>query len=175
MTDFICFWSIVKSMKIKLLLTGGTIDKQYNELTGEFDYTETHIHEALKQGRCRADVDIEQLMLTDSLDMTDSQRQVVLNACVNAAEDRLVITHGTDTMAQTAELLGVNIHNKVIVLTGAMVPYAFGESDALFNLGSAITAVQILDYGVYVAMNGKIFSWDNVTKNRALGEFQLKQ
>jgi L-asparaginase len=162
-------------MKIKLLLTGGTIDKRYNELTGKLDYAKTHIQEMLTQARCRADIDIEELMLLDSLDMTEHQRQQILQTCSNMQEDRILITHGTDTIVETAQLLGKNIHNKTIVLFGSMIPYVFGGSDALFNFGAGITAVQTLDKGVYITMSGKVFQWDNVVKNRELGEFQSLQ
>lgn len=161
-------------MQIKLLLTGGTIDKRYNELSGDMDYSETHIRQMLDQGRCRLDIDIEQLMLLDSLDITDERRQQILEACQNSQQDRIVITHGTDTIVETAQLLGKNIKDKTVVLVGAMIPYVFKGSDALFNLGSAITAVQILQPGVYITMNGKVFDWDKVFKNRQLGEFQAK-
>jgi len=159
-------------MKIKVLITGGTIDKEYDELTGELVFKKSNIVEMLKQARSKVEVSIDTVMLIDSLDMTDNDRQKILVACRNMPEDRVVITHGTDTMVQTAQLLGRNITDKTIVLVGAMIPYAFGNSDALFNLGCAITAVQALGRGVYITMNGKIFSWDNVTKNKKLGEFQ---
>lgn len=160
-------------MKIRLILTGGTIDKRYNELTGELDYTDTHIDRMLGQARSRLDLTVEQPMLLDSLDMTKEQRHELLDRCESSIEKRIVITHGTDTIVQTAQLLGKNIKNKTVVLCGAMIPYAFGYSDALFNLGAAFTAVQTLGGGgVYITMNGKVFSWDNVSKNRELGEFE---
>ena len=159
-------------MKIRLILTGGTIDKKYNELSGELDYTDTHIEKMLEQARSRADLVIEKPMLLDSFDMTEEQCQQVLELCQASEEDKIVITHGTDTMVQTAQVLGKNVKGKTVVLVGSMIPYAFGYSDALFNLGSAITAVQCLGEGVYITMNGKIFDWDKVQKNRELGEFQ---
>lgn len=161
-------------MKIKLFITGGTIDARYNYLNGKVDYDETHIKKMLSQGRSRVNIDIEQLMLLDSRDITEEQRQQLLEKCRATDTDNIVITHGTDTMVQTAEFLGKNIEDKTIVLVGAMVPYTFKESDALFNLGAAVAAAQILDNGVYIAMNGKIFTWDNVKKNFDIGEFQEK-
>jgi L-asparaginase len=158
-------------MKIKLLLTGGTIDKVYNLLEENLVHSTTHVKRMLEQGRCRADVDVQEVMLVDSDRMTDKQRHRILEVCQATDAERIVITHGTGTMDKTARLLGENIHDKTIVLVGAMVPYMVGNSDALFNLGSAITAVQLLDPGVYVTMNGKIFNWDNVTKDKAKGEF----
>lgn len=166
-------FDILNNMNIKLFLTGGTIDKKYNELTGELGFADTCVNDILKQARLTVELDIEQLMLVDSLGITDGQRQIILDACVNTQSDRIVITHGTDTMVQTAELLGMNIKNKTIVLTGSMIPYSLCSSDALFNVGSSITAVQLLEPGVYVVMNGKIFNWNNVIKNKDLGEFQL--
>jgi L-asparaginase len=161
-------------MKIKLFVTGGTIDKQYNELTGKLDEESTATSKMLKQSRLRVAVDIEQLMLVDSLDMTENQRHQILDACRKTEAKRIVITHGTDTMVQTAELLGQSIQDKTVVLVGAMIPYEFGGSDALFNIGCAITAAQTLKAGVYITMNGNIFMWDNVVKNNELGEFQKK-
>lgn len=159
-------------MKIRLLLTGGTIDKEYDELTGNLVFTETHAHKMLEQARSRAEVVVDQLMLIDSLEMTHEQRHVILGHCQDVSETAIVITHGTDTMAETAEVLGNNLQGKTVVLCGAMIPYSFGYSDAQFNLGSALAAVQLLSNGVYVAMNGRIFSWENVQKNKALGEFE---
>lgn len=159
-------------MKIKLLLTGGTIDAQYNYLTAKVDYDKTHIEDMLNQGRSRADIDVEQLVLVNSADMTDDHRQQMLEKCNNADTDKIVITHGTDTMVETARFLGEKIQDKTIVLVGAMIPYVFKGSDALFNLGGALVAVQALDKGVYIVMNGKVFNWDNVKKNFDIGEFQ---
>lgn len=161
-------------MRIKLLITGGTIDAQYNYVAAKVDYDETHIEDMLKQGRARVDIELEQLMLVDSGDIKEEQRQQILDKCKASETDRIVITHGTDTLVETAEVLGQNVHDKTIVLVGSMIPYVFEGSDALFNLGSAITAVQILDKGVYVTMNGKVFNWDNVKKNFDLAEFQEK-
>ncbi len=161
-------------MTIKLLLTGGTIDKEYNELTGELGFVETHINDMLKQARCQVDLSIQQVMLMDSLQMQGEHRQQILAACQTSQEKQIIITHGTDSMVDTAEVLGKYISDKVIVLLGAMIPYIFKNSDALFNLGSAISAVQCLENGIYIAMNGKIFSWRDVQKNRELGVFEKK-
>jgi L-asparaginase len=161
-------------MAVRLFITGGTLDKGYDELTGDMAYTQSRLAMMLKESRVRTPILTSELMLLDSMEMTTQQRQQILVACRDCIEDRVVVTHGTDTMVETAELLGKNITNKTIVLTGSIIPYAFGHSDALFNLGSAITAIQILDNGVYVAMNGMIFPWDNVFKNRQLGEFQRR-
>ncbi len=162
----ICF------MKIRILITGGTFDKEYNELTGELFFKETHLPEMLKLGRCSVPVTIETLMMMDSLQMTEEHRKQIAQHCITAEEDRIIITHGTDTMAETAVYLSTAIRGKTIVLTGAMVPYKFGSSDGLFNLGSALGLVQTLSPGVYVAMNGKYFFADNVFKNKQTGLFE---
>jgi len=159
-------------MKIRLFATGGTFDKEYNELKGNLEFKDTHLNEILKLGRCKVEVKVTTLMLMDSLDMTNSDRKVIMENCKEAEEDRIVITHGTDTMAETAKLLGKSIKNKTIVLTGAMIPYKFGSSDGLFNLGAALAFVQSLPHGVYVAMNGRYFKYDNVRKNKTTGEFE---
>jgi L-asparaginase len=159
-------------MSIRIFVTGGTFDKEYNELDGKLFFKDTHLPEMLRLGRCRVNVDIRTLMLIDSLEMTDDDRQNIVDQCRKAKEDRIIITHGTDTMENTASVLGAAIKDKTVVLTGAMVPYKFGSSDGLFNLGSALAFVQTLPPGVYVAMNGKYFSWDNVKKNRKTGEFE---
>ena len=158
--------------RIRILVTGGTFDKEYNELTGELFFKATHVDDMLKLGRCRLTVEIETLMMIDSLQMTDADRSRILDRCVAAAESRIVITHGTDTVAETAAVLGRKLSGKTIVLTGAMVPYQFGSSDGMFNLGTALAFVQTLPPGVYVAMNGQYFSWDSVRKNRKLGVFE---
>jgi L-asparaginase len=160
------------SERIKIFVTGGTFDKEYNELNGELFFQDTHVSEMLRLGRCRLDVDIETLMMIDSLQMSDADRQVIFERCTAIPESRIVITHGTDTMAQTAALLGKGISGKTIVLTGAMIPYTFGSSDGMFNLGTALAFVQTLTYGVYVAMNGKCFLWETVRKNRRHGVFE---
>ncbi len=159
-------------MAIRLFITGGTFDKEYDEIAGKLYLKDTHIHEMLRLGRCRADVRIRTLMMVDSLEMTDADRQLVLENCRRAEEDRIVITHGTDTMEDTARVLGEGLAGKTVVLTGAMVPYTFNSSDGLFNLGSAISLAQCLPHGVYIAMNGCFFTWDNVRKNRQLGVFE---
>jgi L-asparaginase len=159
-------------MTIRIFVTGGTFDKEYNELNGALFFKDTHLPEMLKLGRCKVHVDVKTLMLVDSLEMTDADRQTIVNHCKDAKEDKIVITHGTDTMDRTANSLGKADIPKTIVLTGAMVPYKFGSSDGLFNLGSAMAFVQTLSHGVYVAMNGRYFRWDNVKKNKETGEFQ---
>jgi len=165
---------------IAILVTGGTFDKQYNELTGTLTFRETHVTEMLRLGRCRVDVSVRQLMMIDSLEMTDADRQAIADTCQRSPESRIVITHGTDTMVETAMTLaktlgppeGGHDQPKTIVLTGAMVPYAFGSSDGLFNLGSALSFAQALPPGVYIAMNGRAFAWDDVRKNRESGVFE---
>lgn len=159
-------------MAIKLLITGGTFDKEYDELTGKLYFHDTHVHEMLKLGRCRLATNVRTVMMIDSLEMTDSDREIVREVCRRSEEDQIVVTHGTDTMPETARVLGAAALPKTIVLTGAMVPYAFGSSDGLFNLGSALSFVQVLPRGVYVAMNGMVFPWDDVRKNRSLGVFE---
>jgi len=160
-------------MTIQLFVTGGTFDKEYNELTGELFFKRTHIEDMLRLGRCRLDVTVETLMMIDSLEMTDAGRQLILARCAATPANQIVITHGTDSMEQTAVVLGQGIAGKTIVLTGAMVPYQFGSSDGMFNLGTAIGFVQALGPGVYVAMNGRCFPWHSVRKNRELGIFEL--
>ena len=157
---------------IRVLVTGGTFDKEYDEIGGSLYFKETHVPEMLRLGRCRAPVTVETLMLIDSLNMTADDRARIAERCLSASEDRIVITHGTDTMVETAAALARAVPGKTIVLTGAMVPYAFGSSDGLFNLGSAISFVQVLDPGVYIAMNGTHFTWNNVKKNRESGTFE---
>ena len=159
-------------MAIRILVTGGTFDKEYNEITGELFFKDTHLSEMLVLGRCRVEVDIQTLMMIDSLQMTDDDRSLIAGKCNQASEEKIIITHGTDTMADTARFLAARVPGKTIVLTGAMIPYKFGSSDGLFNLGSAMAFVQSLPSGVYVAMNGKYFHWDNVRKNRDSGQFE---
>jgi L-asparaginase len=160
------------AMPIRIFITGGTFDKEYNELTGTLYFKDTHIHELLRLGRCRVPVNVRTLMMIDSLEMTEADRNLIADNCLKAEEDKIIITHGTDTMADTARVLAQKVKNKTIVLTGAMIPYKFGSSDGLFNMGSALAFVQCLPHGVYVAMNGRCFSWDNVRKNRETGEFE---
>ena len=159
-------------MPIRIFVTGGTFDKEYNELTGQLFFKDTHMSEILKLGRSRLDVTIRTLMMVDSLEMTGEDREMIAQQCARAEENRIIVTHGTDTMAETAKVLAAKDLQKTIVLTGAMIPYKFGSSDGLFNLGSALAFVQALPHGVYVAMNGRFFHWDNVRKNRKTGEFE---
>ena len=160
-------------MRIRILVTGGTFDKEYNERTGQLYFKDTHLPEMLRLGRSRVEVNIRTVMMIDSLDMTDADRSLIVQNCLQAPEERIVITHGTDTMTETAAAVAAAaIPHKTVVLTGAMVPYAFGSSDGLFNLGSALSFVQILPSGVYIAMNGKCFPSDRVRKNRERGEFE---
>ena len=160
------------SEPIRLFVTGGTFDKEYNERNGELFFKDTHLRETLQLGRSRVDVEVRTLMMIDSLAMDDEDRQVILGQCRKCPQSRIVITHGTDTMEVTAHLLGESIIDKTIVLTGAMIPYAFGSSDGLFNLGSALAFAQSLPHGVFIAMNGRYFPWDNVRKNRDAGVFE---
>lgn len=157
---------------ILALVTGGTFDKEYDELTGRLFFRETHLHEMLRRGRCLVEVRVEVLMMIDSLDMTDTDRARVVDRCRSCAEERVVITHGTDTMPETARALHAAGLGKTIVLTGAMIPWAFGSSDGLFNLGSALSFAQALPPGVYVAMNGRVFAGDQVRKDRRSGVFE---
>lgn len=159
-------------MAIRLFVTGGTFDKEYNELTGKLFFQDSHIQEILKLGRSKLNLSIRTLMLIDSLDMTDSDRKLIAENCENCEEDRIVITHGTDTMTETGAYLAQYVKHKTIIITGAMIPYKFGSSDGLFNLGSALAFAQTLPHGVYIAMNGKYFTWDNCRKNRQTGSFE---
>jgi L-asparaginase len=157
---------------IRIFVTGGTFDKTYDEIGGRLSFRDTHLHEMLRLGRSRVDVSIRTLMMVDSLDMTDADRDVIVRNCVQCDESRILVTHGTDTMVETARALAAGIAGKTVVLTGAMIPYAFGSSDGLFNLGSALSLVQLLPPGVYIAMNGRYFEWDSVRKNRETGVFE---
>ncbi len=159
-------------MAIRILVTGGTFDKEYDELKGRLFFKDTHIQEMLRLGRCRVPVSVETLMMIDSLEMTSADRETIVRRCREAPESWIVITHGTDTMVETAAALAAAGTGKTIVLTGAMVPWAFGSSDGLFNLGSAVSFVQSLPAGIYVAMNGRWFAWDNVRKDRGTGVFE---
>jgi L-asparaginase len=160
-------------MQIRIVVTGGTFDKEYDELTGKLFFRDTHVEEMLRLGRARLDLAVETAMMIDSLDMDDAGRAQIVARCRSAQERGVVITHGTDTMVETARALArAALEGKTIVLTGAMVPYAFGSSDGLFNLGSALSFVQVLPPGVYIAMNGRHFAWDQVRKNRASGVFE---
>ncbi len=160
------------SEPIRVLVTGGTFDKEYDEIQGRLFFQESHLPEMLALGRSRLDLEIQTLMMIDSLEMTGEHRAAILEACRRAPESRILVTHGTDTMKATAKYLAAETHGKTIVLTGAMVPYKFGSSDGLFNLGSALAFVQTLPSGVYIAMNGRYFSADQVRKNRETGVFE---
>jgi L-asparaginase len=158
---------------IQVYVTGGTFDKQYNYITGELYFEGTHLNEMFERGRCSLDVDIKTLMMVDSLEMTEEDRGIIVHNCVRNKLDKIIITHGTDRMVETAKALAAADIPKTIVLTGAMIPYAFGtSSDGFFNLGSALAFVQVLPPGVYVAMNGRWFPWDHVRKNRSTGLFE---
>lgn len=159
-------------MAIRIFITGGTFDKEYNELNGKLYFKDTHIQDLLEMGRCRLDVNIRTLMMIDSLEMTLEDRELIAHQCEQCEEDMIVITHGTDTMEETAKVLAEKIKNKTIVLFGAMIPIKFGSSDGLFNLGSALAFVQTLPAGVYVAMNGRCFNANNVRKNKQTGIFE---
>ncbi len=160
---------------VHIITTGGTFDKEYNYISGELIFIDTHLPEMLKRARCGLDVRVEKLMMVDSLDMTAEQRDLIAIRCADSPASQIVITHGTDTMVETARRLALEtkLQEKTIVITGAMVPYSLGmSSDGFFNIGSALSFVQILDYGIYVAMNGRIFPWDNVQKNYNTGFFE---
>jgi L-asparaginase len=159
-------------MAIRIFITGGTFDKEYNELNGQLYFKDTHLQQLLALGRNLVPVEIRTLMMIDSLEMTDQDRELIAYQCNNCEESKIVITHGTDTMADTAKILAEKVKNKTIVLTGAMIPIKFGSSDGLFNLGSALAFAQTLPVGVYVAMNGRYFHWDNVRKNKETGVFE---
>ena len=159
-------------MAIRIFVTGGTFDKEYNELTGELFFKETHLPEMLQRSRSTLEVTVRTLMMIDSLNMSDEDRELIAHQCRSTPEDRIIITHGTDTMAVTARMLAEKVPGKTIVLTGAMIPYKFGSSDGFFNLGNALAFVQALGPGVYVAMNGRCFDSDNVRKNKQTGQFE---
>ncbi len=153
-------------MKIKLLITGGTIDKAYNMHNGELHFVDSHLPSMLAEARCKANLELDTLMLKDSLDMDDQDRIKILDHCQQSEQSKIIITHGTDTMVQTARFLDEQLEDKTVVLTGAMIPYVFDKSDSLFNLGTAFSAVQLLRAGVYIAMNGRVFKAADVVKNR---------
>ena len=157
---------------IKIFSTGGTFDKEFNEITGELFFKKTQLYELLELGRSKLDVKIETLMMVDSLKMSNTERQYIVDKCKNEKTNNIIITHGTDTMVKTAELIANQITDKTIILTGAMIPIKFGSSDGLFNLGSAMSFVQVLEPGVYITMNGRYFNYDNVRKNKKLGVFE---
>ncbi len=159
---------------IRIFVTGGTFDKEYNFITGELYFNKTHLEEMFIRGRCTLDISVTKLMMIDSLDITDDHRKLILDSCRNALEENIIITHGTDTMVKTAQVLAeAKLENKTIVLTGAMIPYAFGtSSDGFFNLGASLAYAKALDCGVYICMNGRYFEWDKVRKNRETGFFE---
>lgn len=159
-------------MQIQIFITGGTFDKEYNELNGELYFRDTHLKQMLEQGRSQLDVNIRSLMMIDSLEMTEEDRSIILTHCQKSKSDRIVITHGTDTMVDTAHYLAEHIKDKTIILIGAMIPIVFGSSDGLFNMGAALAYVQTLKHGIYIAMNGQYFDFDNVRKNKAKGLFE---
>lgn len=159
-------------MPVRIYITGGTFDKEYNELNGTLYFKDSHVREMLKLGRCHLDLEVRTLMMIDSTEMNAVDRENIRKNCVESSLDRIVITHGTDTIAETARYLGKRIKNKTVVLVGAMIPYTFGSSDGLFNLGSALAFAQTLPPGVYVSMNGRFFNWNNVQKNRKTGVFE---
>lgn len=159
-------------MSIRIFATGGTFDKEYDEIHGELYFKETHLPEILNTGRSKVEVDIRTLMMIDSVDMSDEDRENIAQNCEKAGEDRIIITHGTDTMVQTAQVIAKKGIDKTIVLTGAMIPYKFGTSDGFFNIGCALGFVQTLSHGVYIVMNGRCFNWDNVVKNTKTGSFE---
>ncbi len=159
-------------MSVRILITGGTFDKDYDEITGKLYFKDTHMREILVLGRSKLEVKIRTLMLVDSLDMTNDDRAVILDNCKRVPESQIVITHGTDTMTDTARIIANGNIEKTIILTGAMIPYKFGSSDGLFNFGCALAFAQSLPPGVYIAMNGRYFDWDKVKKNRKTGVFE---
>ena len=162
-------------MAIKIFITGGTFDKEHDPISESFVFNETHVPELLKRSRCLLDIKLRTIMLIDSLDITESDQEIIFKACKDTPEKKIVITHGTSNMEKTARYLGERIKDKTIVLTGAMIPYTFTKSDALFNMGSTLAFVQTLSSGVYISMNGKYYSWDNVTKDVKLGLFKSKK
>jgi L-asparaginase len=158
---------------LRIIVTGGTFDKRYDAIKGELTFKDTHLPAILEQARVTIPVAIEVNQLIDSLHMTDEHRGRVLEACRAAPEKSLVVIHGTDTMAETAQVVGRAAIAKTVVFTGAMIPYSVQGSDALFNLGFALAMAQALAHGAYIAMNGRVFPWDNVRKDRSGGVFEL--
>ena len=157
---------------IKLFATGGTFDKEFNEINGNLEFQKTNLYELLELGRCKLDIKIETLMMIDSLKMSEAERNYIVEKCKKENTHKIVITHGTDTIVETAKMLAKHIKDKTIILTGAMIPINFGSSDGLFNLGSALSFVQILEPGIYITMNGRYFHWDDVVKNKKIGIFE---
>ena len=160
---------------IQILITGGTFDKSYNHISGDLFFDKTHIPDMLKRSKCRLNIEIKTLMMIDSLEMTEKDIEKIIEECYKTSSSRIVITHGTDTMVNTAKKIAEKIKNKTIILTGAMIPYAFGSSsDGFFNLGSALSFVQTLKNGIYIAINGQYFDYDKVEKNKLKGYFEKK-
>lgn len=159
-------------MDLRVFVTGGTFDKEYDEINGRLYFKDTHLLEMLKQGRCKLNIETRTIMMIDSMEMTEADRELIANNCLKCEEDRILITHGTDTMVETAQKLAEHHMDKTIVLTGAMIPYKFGSSDGFFNLGNALAFVQCTSPGVYIAMNGRLFNADNVRKNKKTGIFE---
>ena len=157
---------------IKQFATGGTFDKEFNEINGNLEFQKTNLYELLELGRCKLDIKIETLMMIDSLKMSEAERNYIVEKCKKEKTHKIVITHGTDTIVETAKMLAKHIKDKTIILTGAMIPINFGSSDGLFNLGSALSFVQILEPGIYITMNGRYFHWDDVVKNKKIGIFE---
>ena len=157
---------------IQIFVTGGTFDKEYNMLSGQLYFKDTHLREILDLGRCNIDINITTLMMIDSLEMTENDRNIIVDNCKKSSSDMILVTHGTDTMVVTAEKLAAEQMDKTIILTGAMIPYKFGSSDGFFNLGSGLAFAQSLPKGVYIAMNGRYFGWNNVRKNKKTGFFE---
>ena len=161
-------------MTLRIIITGGTFDKRYDEIQGKLTFRDSHLPAILEQVRMTIPVELEIIQLIDSLDMEESHRVDVVDACRRASEPWIIITHGTDTMDETAAMIAAVGLAKTVVLTGAMVPYTVSGSDSLFNLGCAVSAVQLLPAGVYVAMNGRIFPWHDVRKDRSAGRFESR-
>ncbi|MFN3939659.1 MAG: asparaginase domain-containing protein [Chitinophagales bacterium] len=159
-------------MGITIVVTGGTFDKEYDEINGQLYFKDTHLREILNLGRCTIPVTVDTLMMLDSLQMQDADRHKIATRCAQCMDNKIVITHGTDTMVETAAILAKKELPKTIILTGAMIPYKFGSSDGLFNMGCALAFAQTLPQGVYITMNGRYFTWDNVRKNRTTGFFE---
>ena len=159
-------------MTLRILATGGTFDKHYDEIAGKLTFADSHLPEVIRRARITVPVALELLPALDSLDMHDADRQRILGSCLQADENAIIIVHGTDTMRETAEVLGNAKLAKTIVLMGAMIPYEIANSDAFFNFGFACGVAQMLPHGVYVAMNAQVFTWDKVQKNRVAGVFE---
>ena len=161
-------------MTLRIIATGGTFDKHYDELEGSLGFADGHLAQAIWRARITGPTMLEELPFLDSLDMKDADRQRILASCRTSAEAQIVVIHGTDTMRETAEVLGAAAMGKTVVLTGAMIPYEIANSDALFNFGFAVGVARTLAPGVYVAMNGQVFTWDCVQKNRSAGVFEAR-